>query len=252
MNSTIYQARRATLARHLGPNGIAIIPTAPEQPRNRDSDFQFRPDSYFYYLCGFKEPHAWLIIHGDGESTLFCQPKDTEREIWDGIRVGPDAAPAALGVSAAYSVQDIDAQLPTLLDGRDTIWYAFATHKGLESRVETWLGNIRARARQGAIAPGTLRDLCGPLDEMRLIKDASELATMRRAAQISAEGHIRAMQYSAAALRAGKDLREFHLDAELLHTFRQHGSQYPAYSSIVAAGARGCSTPRPGLPGAPG
>jgi Xaa-Pro aminopeptidase len=106
--------------------------------------------------------------------------------------------------------------------------------------VDGWLGGLRARVRYGALTPETQRDLCGPLDEMRLIKDASEQATMRRAAQISAGAHIRAMRLSAQMLRAGKEVREYHLDAELLHEFRRHGSQYPAYGSIVAGGANAC------------
>ena len=240
MNTAIHQARRTELARRIGPNGIAILPTAPEQQRNRDSDFLFRPDSYFFYLCGFAEPKAWLVVQGNGHSTLFCPPKDLEREIWDGIRLGPDAAPAALGVDAAFSVKELDAQMPGLLDGRDAVWFPFATHQGLESRVDGWLGGLRARVRYGTLTPETQRDLCGPLDEMRLVKDASEQATMRRAAQISAGAHVRAMQLSAQMLREGKEVREYHLDAELLHAFRRHGSQYPAYGSIVAAGANAC------------
>ncbi|MFZ3219649.1 MAG: M24B family metallopeptidase, partial [Rhodoferax sp.] len=119
-------------------------------------------------------------------------------------------------------------------------WYPFATHKALETRVDGWLQTVRTRVRFGAQCPDQLRDLCGPLDEMRLIKDAQEQATMRRAAQISAGAHIRAMRRSAQMLRQGQDVREYHLDAELLHEFRQHGSQYPAYGSIVAAGANAC------------
>ena len=235
-----YTQRRAMLAKQLGKDGIAIIPTAQEQQRNRDSDFLFRADSYFYYLAGFAEPKAWLVISGDGATTLFCQPKDLEREVWDGIRLGPDAAPAELGVDAAFSVADIDAHLPKLLDNKSVVWYPFATHKGLETRVDGWLNSLRARVRFGAMCPEQQRDLCGLVDEMRLIKDASEQATMRRAAQISAGAHIRAMQLSARMLREGKAVQEFHLDAELLHEFRKHGSQYPAYGSIVAAGANAC------------
>ena len=239
-SSSIYAQRRARLAAQLGPGGIAILPTAPEQPRNRDSDFLFRHDSYFYYLTGFTEPNAWLVIMGEGESTLFCNPKDAEREIWDGIRLGPAAAPDVLGLQAAFSVAELDQRLPKLLENRSVVWYPFATHTGLDSRVNGWLAPVRARVRYGALCPEQQRDLCGPLDEMRLIKDAHEQDTMRRAAQISARAHIRAMQRSAAMLRAGLDVREYHLDAELLHEFRQHGSQYPAYGSIVAAGANAC------------
>jgi Xaa-Pro aminopeptidase len=237
---SVFSLRRAHLAALMGPKGIAIIPTAPEQQRNRDADFLYRPDSYFYYLTGFTEPHATLVITGDGKSTLFCAPKDKEREIWDGFRLGPEAAPAQLGLDAAYSATTLDAQMPALLDGCDAVWYPFATHKGLETRVDGWLGSVRSRVRFGTLCPEQQRDLCGPLDEMRLIKDAHEQATMRRAAQISAGAHIRAMQTSARLLREGQEVREYHLDAELLHEFRRHGSQYPAYGSIVAGGPNAC------------
>ncbi len=240
MTQTIHQQRRARLASQLGTNGIAIVPTAPEHPRNRDSDYLYRHDSYFFYLSGFSEPQAWLVITGDGKTTLFCQPKDLEREIWDGYRLGPFDAPQRLGVDAAFSVAELDVQLPRLMDGRDVVWYPFGTHKGLETRIDSWLGGLRARVRFGALVPAQQRDLCSLLDEMRLVKDPSELDTMRRAAQISAGAHIRAMQLSARMLREGKDVREYHLDAELLHEFRRHGSQYPAYGSIVAAGANAC------------
>jgi Xaa-Pro aminopeptidase len=236
----IYVDRRARVAAQLGTGGIAIIPTAQERQRNRDSDFLFRHDSYFYYLTGFTEPNACLVITAEGESTLFCQPKDVEREIWDGIRLGPDAAPTTLGLQAAHSIAAQDTHMPRMLENRSTVWYPFATHKGLESRVDGWLNSVRARVRFGALCPDQQRDLCGILDEMRLIKDAHEQDIMRRASQISAQAHIRAMQRSAAMLRAGHDVREYHLDAELLHEFRQHGSQYPAYGSIVAGGANAC------------
>jgi Xaa-Pro aminopeptidase len=240
----LYTERRARVAAQLSKDNslpaVAIIPTAPERARNRDSDFLYRHDSYFYYLTGFTEPGATLVIQSDGSSTLFCQPKDLEREIWDGFRLGPEAAPEALGLTQAFSSADIDTRLPKLLENQHTVWYPFATHSGLETRVDGWLGKVRSRVRYGALCPEQQRDLCSVLDEMRLIKDAHEIDTMRRAAQISAGAHIRAMQLCARMLRAGKDVREYHLDAELLHEFRQQGSQYPAYSSIVAAGANAC------------
>jgi hypothetical protein len=166
----------------------------------------YRHDSYFYYLSGFTEPKAFLVITGDGKTTLFCQPKDLEREIWDGYRLGPADAPARLGVDAAHSSAELDAHMPALLDGRDAVWYPFATHKGLEARIDGWLGQVRARVRYGTLCPEQQRDLCGLLDEMRLVKDAHEQDVMRRAAQISAGAHIRAMQLSARMLRAGQEV----------------------------------------------
>src|SRR5574344_2769011 len=139
---TVYAQRRARLAAQLGAGGIAIVPTAPERARNRDNVHDYRHDSYFFYLTGFTEPHATLVLHANGQATLFCQPKDLEREIWDGYRLGPEAAPAALGVDAAHSFAELDALLPRLLETRQQVWYPFATHTGLAARVEGWLAPV--------------------------------------------------------------------------------------------------------------
>ena len=240
MSTSIFQERRARVAAHIGAHAIALLPTAPEQRRNRDADFPYRYDSYFHYLCGFTEPGAWLAITGAGKTILFCQPKDMEREIWDGYRLGPQAAPAALGVDEAYPITEMDARIPGLLDGCDALWYPFATHAGLDAQMQQWLQPLRDRVRFGTLCPSTQRDVCTVLDEMRLVKDAHEQGIMRRAGQISAGAHIRAMQTSARMLRAGQEVREYHLEAELLHEFRMHGAQSPAYTSIVAAGANAC------------
>ena len=252
MTMTVYQKRRALVAKALkaagGANGggVALLPTAPEHARNRDSDFPYRHDSYFYYLTGFTEPGGWLTIDSTGKTTLFCRPKDLEREIWDGIRLGPKAAVAQLGVDEAFSIDELDTRMPVLLSNQAAVWFPFATHTGLETQVDGWLGKVRARIRYGAECPQSQHDLCKVLDEMRLIKDAHEIAILRRAGSISADAHIRAMQTSAAMLRKPVKSavhvvpREYHLEAELLHEFRSKGSQYPAYTSIVAAGANAC------------
>jgi Xaa-Pro aminopeptidase len=244
MSTTIYQKRRAAVARALkaAGGGVALLPTAPETARNRDSDFPYRHDSYFYYLTGFDEPQSWLAIEANGRSTLFCRPKDLELEIWHGFRMGPKAAPAALGVDAAFSVDLLDDKMPQLLENQNALWFPFATHKGLETQVDGWLAKVRTRIRFGAQSPQSQHDLCKLLDEMRLFKDAHEMAILRRAGKISAGAHVRAMQASAAMLRqpVHGGLREYHLEAELLHEFRRHGSQFPAYTSIVAAGANAC------------
>ena len=253
-NTAVYAKRRAAIGRALktAGGGIALLPTAPEISRNRDSDFPYRHDSYFYYLTGFSEPGAWLAINASGKtitSTVFCRPKDLEREIWDGIRLGPKAAPAQLGVDAAFSTDELNEKMPALLANQNAVWFPFATHKGLDTQVDGWLDNVRARIRQGTECPRNQHDLCVLLDEMRLVKDSHEIAILRRAGKISAAAHVRAMQASAAMLRGGKKgikgglpngLREYHLDAELMHEFRRHGSEFPAYTSIVAAGANAC------------
>ena len=239
--ASLYAQRRLTLAQKMGAGSIAIIPTAPEQIRNRDAHFPYRADSYFYYLTGFEEPQAYLLVEGGtGRASLLCQPKNLAREIWDGYRLGPETAPAALGVDAAFSVEELDKKMPELLANRNALYYPFATHAQLPAQIEQWLSAVRAQARSGVRCPQALHDVTAVLDELRLQKDVVEIGLMRHAGAISAAAHIRAMQTSARMLRAGEDAREFHLEAQLLHSFRQAGSAAPAYTSIVAAGANAC------------
>ena len=240
IDTALTAQRRQALAQAMGPQDLAIIPTAVSRLRNRDADYPYRADSYFYYLTGFQEPEAWLVLRADGRSTLFCQPKDLAREIWDGYRLGPEAACEALGVDAAHSVTELDTRMPQLMANTQGLWWPFATHDDLHQRVEGWLQSVRNQARMGVAAPQSQHDACSVLDEMRLIKDAHELACMRTASRISAQAHLRAMRRSARMLAAGEDAREYHLEAELLHCFREHGATGPAYNSIVAAGANAC------------
>ena len=235
----IHRTRRARLAaqmRALG-GGVAVLPTAPEVLRNRDSDYPYRWDSYFYYLCGFPEPQAVLVLVADDEheeTILFCREKDVERETWDGFRHGPDAAREVFGVDRAVGIGTIDEAMPGLLADRAALFCALGADRTLDARLRRWLDAVRAQARAGVAAPRVTHDLPALLDEMRLVKDAHELALMRRAADISAQAHVRAMR----ATRPGR--REFEIEADLLHEFRRHGSQFPAYGSIVAGGAGAC------------
>ncbi len=241
-------ARRARLAAHMAHagGGVAIVPTAPEVLRNRDADYPYRHDSYFYYLTGFTEPQSLLLLtvqaDGSHQATLLCREKDAEREIWDGFRYGPEAAREVFGFDAALPITQRDAALPPFLADRPAVWWPFAVHVGFETQVEGWLAAVRAQARAGRRAPATQYDLCAVLDDMRLFKDDYELGVMRRAAAISAQGHRRAMRRAAEGTRVppAEGLREYHLEAELLHAFRAGGAQAPAYGSIVAAGANAC------------
>ena len=234
-----YAARRARLIAQMQARGggIAIIPTAPEALRNNDADFPYRHDSYFYYLTGFTEPEAVLVLianAGGGQSILFCREKNLEREIWDGYRYGPDAARAQFGLDAAHAVGALDAEVPKLMANAPAIFYALGSNAKLDAQVQGWLQSVRAQVRAGVSAPAAAFDVHLLLDEMRLVKDAGEIAIMRRAALISSGAHERAMRMSKPGLH------EYQVEAELLHEFRRHGSQYPAYTSIVATGANAC------------
>ena len=245
MNKTdIYQLRRNALAKHIFSKtggGIAVIATAPELARNRDSDFPYRHDSDFYYLTGFEEPGATLVmkVASSGknyqlESHLFCRPKDLEREIWDGIRLGPEAAPEILGIEFAYSNQELDQKLGELLADQDAVYVRLAESAEADRRIRHWMKQVRGQARSGINPPSEFHDIETLIHEMRLFKDIHEIEIMRRAAAISARAHIRAMQ----ACKPG--MREYQLEAELLHEFRNSGSQSVAYNSIVAGGANAC------------
>jgi Xaa-Pro aminopeptidase len=170
--------------------GVAIIPTAPERQRNGDSDFPFRYDSHFHHLTGFAEPHAWLVLDSEGRSTLFCREKDMEREIWDGFRLGPLAAPAVLGVDDAYPWMSSTRACRSCCEQR-AVWFPVRHPCAAAGQLEAWLAAVRSRARDGVECPSSQRDLSLLLDEMRLVKDEAEIATMRRAAQITAGAHAR-------------------------------------------------------------
>ncbi len=242
--STQYPQRRARLAQALreAGGGLAIIPTAPERPRNSDNDHPYRHDSSFHYLTGFDEPQAWLLVSDSFETTLLCRPKDPTREIWDGKRLGPAAAPAALGVTRAFDVAELDTVLAEHLARHSAVWSVFGLHPALQVQIDGGLAALRDQARSGVACPATHRDLGPLLADMRLHKDASELATMRRAANISAGAHARAMRFCGARFLADPQgaVLEYEIEAELLHEFRRHGAQSPAYPSIVAAGANAC------------
>jgi Xaa-Pro aminopeptidase len=233
-----YAARRAALIAqmHAKGGGVAIIPTAPEVMRNRDADYPYRHDSYFYYLSGFTEPDAVIVLVAGktNQTILFCREKNLEREIWDGYRYGPEAAREAFGFDVAFPVAALDAEMPKLMADAPALFYTLGSTPRLDAQVQGWLQSVRMQARAGVAAPSAVHDVHVLLDEMRLFKDAEEVAVMKRAAAISSQAHRRAMQLS----RPG--LREYHLEAELLHEFRRQGSQFPAYGSIVATGANAC------------
>jgi Xaa-Pro aminopeptidase len=230
-----YAARRARLLAKMQAQGgaVAIIATAPEQVRNSDCDFPFRHDSNFFYLSGFPEPHSVMVLiagaDGKHESLLFCREKNVEREIWDGFRYGPDAARDHFGFDAAYPIDALDAEITRRAAKLPTIYYALGSR--LEAQVSGWLHTMRTQSRS---APQTCIDIGLLLNDMRLFKDADEVATMSRAAQISADAHMRAMRTICPGMN------EYQILAEIEYEFRKNGAQYPAYTPIVASGGNAC------------
>ena len=228
--------RRRDVMQHMG-SGVAIIPTAPVQVRNRDVDYLFRPDSDFFYLTHFPEPEAVMVLvpeRPQGEYILFCRERDPEKEIWDGYRAGLEGACEQYGADDAFPIDDIDEILPGLLENRDKVFCNIGRYPEFDKRLMGWVNDVRAKSRNGVHAPGEFVDLDHIVHEMRLFKRADEVRTMRRAAKISAQAHVRAMH----VCKPG--MYEYQIEAELLHEFRRSGSQYPAYPPIVGSGANGC------------
>ena len=238
--SATYLRRRARLIQTIRSQtggGVFILGTAPESLRNRDSEYAYRHDSDFYYLTGFTEPQSLLVIQVNPDSAvthLFCRPKDVEREIWDGLRLGPDQAISQLGVDHAYPFLEINERLPNLMANYQHLYSRLGASADVDASLRTWLSALNSQVRQGVKKPTQFHDLEAIVHEYRLVKDAEEIAIMRRAGQISAQAHLAAMSASQAGLK------EYDLEAELLYTFRKAGSESVAYNSIVAAGENAC------------
>ncbi|NLO80223.1 MAG: Xaa-Pro aminopeptidase [Xanthomonadaceae bacterium] len=236
MDSNEFRRRRQELMNLMGPGSIAVLPAAPERPRNRDTLYPYRQDSDFYYLTGFPEPEAVLVLipgRDQGQYILFCRERDPACEIWDGPRAGQEGAVRVYGADDAFPISDIDDILPGLIEGREKVYYTMGVDRDFDQRVIGWVNHVRQNARSGARAPGEFVALQHLLHEMRLIKSKAEIAAMRKAAQVSAEAHRRAMQ----VCRPG--MLEYELEAEFQAIFRRYNG-WPAYTPIVGGGANAC------------
>ncbi|MGC2457996.1 MAG: aminopeptidase P N-terminal domain-containing protein [Gallionellaceae bacterium] len=239
LNSAIHASRRSRLI-SLMQRGIAVLPTAPEMLRNGDAHYPYRFDSHFYYLTGFDEPEAVLVLvagqddDSPPQAILFCREKNLEREIWDGYRHGPEAAMEKFGFDATFPIAQLDDKLIELMGNQPALFHPVGHEAVWDARLLGLRSRVQEKVRSGVAAPDEIHDVRALLDEMRLIKDSSEIVIMRRAAAISGAAHIRAMR----ATRPG--VMEYAIEAELLHEFRRSGAQAPAYTPIVAGGANAC------------
>jgi len=236
VNLKEFQLRRAQLLSRMS-DGVAIIPTASEVVRNRDSHYPYRFDSYFYYLTGFTEPESVLVLIAGkaSKSILFCRDKDIEREIWDGFRFGPEGALKEFGFDEAYSISQLDELLPKLMANQAKLFYSLGADTTWDVKVTNWLNKVKEQVRTGVSSPESIVDVRQLIDKQRLIKTPFEIDLMRRSANIAAAAHNRAMQF----VKPNK--KEYEVEAEFLHEFYRNGAQSPAYTSIVAGGSNACT-----------
>jgi len=236
MNQKVHARHRKQLIRMIGEGGIAILPAAPVRARNRDVDYPFRQDSDFYYLSGFVEPEAVIVLvpgREGGEYILFCRDKDEAQEIWHGRRCGPEAAIENYGADDAFPIDDIDDILPGLMESCERVYHTMGLDPQFDKHVMDWVNSLRKQSRSGAHVPYEFVSLDYLLHDMRLFKSREEIRLMKKAAKISVEAHKRAMR----ACAPGK--YEYQLDAEILHEFQSNGATW-AYPSIVGGGANSC------------
>jgi len=237
MNNTEYKRRRKHLMQIMGQDAVAILPAALVRMRNRDAEFQYRQDSDFHYITGFDEPEAVAVLvpgRDHGEYILFCRENDKKMETWNGLRAGQDGAIEKYAADDSFPIDDIDDILPGLLENKEKVYYTMGVHPDFDQLIIKWVNRLRDQSRMGIHTPSEFVALDHQLHDMRLYKSAAEVKVMRKAAQISAKAHIRAMQ----VCKPG--IYEYQLEAELLHSFMQQGARFPAYSSIVGGGKNGC------------
>ncbi len=229
--------RRKSLFAKLSNNSVALIASGGEAIRNRDVEYSFRANSDFHYLTGFDEPDCILVLHKTLESEnsyLFLREKDPLQETWQGRRLGVDKAPDVLKLNAAWSIDDLDVEVLTLLENIAHIYCSFSELENWNVMVASWIKLLKDKVRQGVTAPSSLNDLDVLLHEIRLIKSNEEINIMRQAAKISVQGHLAAMKFT----KPGKF--EYQVQAELEHSFKINASPRVAFNTIAASGENAC------------
>ena len=232
-----FAERRQKVMQAIGKGGMMILPAAPEYIRSGDTDYLYRQNSDFYYLTGFKEPSAVLVLipgRAEGDYVLFNRPRDPKMEVWVGPRAGQDGACKDFGAKQSFPIEALDEKMLELLSNCQRVYYPVGANQAFDQQVMTWTNKTRAQVRSGVSAPSEFIHSGDVLHEMRLRKDADEIALMRKATQISAKAHVKAMQI------CKPGMMEYELQAELLAEFCRNGSYPPAYPSIVGAGANSC------------
>lgn len=238
MNQHEFLRRRQALLAKMAPASAALIFAAPEATRSADSEYPYRQSSDFWYFTGFNEPEAVLVLIKSDEthnhSVLFNRLRDKTAEIWFGRRLGQEAAPEKLGVDRALAFSEIDEQLHQLLNGLDVVYHAQGEYAHADTIVFAALDKLRRGSRQNLTAPATLTDWRPWVHEQRLFKSEEEIVALRRAGEITALGHTRAME------KCRPGMFEYQLEGEILHEFNRHGARFPSYNTIVGSGENAC------------
>jgi len=233
-----FSRRRQQLIKNVASDSIIILPTAKESTRNNDVTYPYRPDSDFFYLTGFWEPEAVLVLvpeRKQGDYILFCREKDKTKEIWHGFRHGQEGARKVYSADDAYPISDLDEVLPELLENKSRVYYTMGLCEEFDLRLMGWINALRQKVRQGITAPKEFVCLDHLIHEQRMIKSPQEIKWMKQATKIASDAHKRAMQFCLPGQY------EYHLEGEIIHEFYKNGCRDNAYPSIVGGGKNACT-----------
>ena len=232
-----FEKRRRKLARLIGKDGIAVIPTASTRVRSRDTDYPYRPDSDFYYFTGFSEPNAVMILapgREDGSFILCLREKNPLTEIWDGHMEGLSGVKKNYEADQSFDIEDLETILSSLFLGRQKVFFTLGQDEVLDKILMKSFNAVRAGQRRGGVVPSEIQALEPLVHEMRLIKSKYEISLMKKSAKISVDAHKRIFE------NCKPGVFEYQIEADIIHEFGKHGA-VPAYTSIVASGQNACT-----------
>jgi Xaa-Pro aminopeptidase len=228
---SVFAERRRRLLETL--EGVAVFFAAPSAIRNNDVLHEYRQDSDLFYLTGFREPEAVLVLapaHPKHKQILFVRPRDAEHEVWDGARAGVEGAVSTFGADIAHPIGELAARLPDYVAGNQRLYHRLGKERSADDLVLAAIAKVRGRGRSPEQWPTAIVDPATVLHEMRARKGDEEIAAMRRAAEITRDAHVGAM-------RLGRPGRyEYELEASIREAFRRNGSERLAYPPIVGSG----------------
>lgn len=231
-NIEIFKRRRQRVTKSMGPNSALIVAANPEFIRNDDVHYPYRQDSNFYYLTGFEEPESMLILRPGQkpESIMFVREKNMERETWDGFRFGPEGTKNEFGIDEVWPMSDFSKKSVELLKGFDEVYYRLFKNNAADILVQNLLLDLKRVYGRSGYGLLTIKDADTFLGEFRLKKDDDDLKNQRKACEISATAHLKAMK----STRPGVSERQ--IQGLLTAEFYTHGSAREGYGFIVASG----------------
>ncbi len=217
-----YKKRRTRLGRRLKPYSVAVLFSATQKIRSNDTEYPYRQDSNFYYMSGFREDNATLVlVKGAKEvhSYLFVAKKDKTQELWTGKRLGKEKAKESFYVDDVFEQEEFSTKLQEFIQKKQRVYYDFKLDYSKVKLLKRYAKTIQS-----------YENLATLIEKMRLIKSKAEIKLIKKAINITKKAHHKAIKVSA------KLRYEYELQATIEYIFKKNGAYSDAYTSIVACG----------------